>query len=225
MCGRLSIAVSKKDLEKYLYDNFGIEVIKEEIELPKFNVAPSEDLVSLVSDGSKYRVGLIKWGYKTSEEANILINARSETVESLKSFKKSFLERRCIILTDGFFEWERSTSVKTPYRFVLKNRRVFGFAGLWTVFTDKEGNKKYSATILTTKANNLMAGIHDRMPVILDEDKMKIWLDPKIRNSEILKRILVPYSEDEMELYEVSVKVNSPKNKDEEVIKPIKKSI
>jgi putative SOS response-associated peptidase YedK len=221
MCGRLSIAVSKQDLAKYLQDNFDIEVIPEEIELPKFNIAPSEDLVSLVSDGVKYRIGLIKWGFKTFEEGNVLINARSETVESLKSFKKSFLERRCIILTDGFFEWERSTSVKTPYRFVLKNRKVFGFAGFWTMFIDKQ----YTATILTTKANNLMASIHDRMPVILDEDKMKIWLDPKIRNSEILKRVLVPYSEDEMDLYEVSVKVNSPKNKDEEVIRPIKKSI
>ena len=225
MCGRLSIAVSKQDLTKYLKENFDIEVIPEEIELPKFNVAPSEDLVSLVSDGVKYRIGLIKWGFKTFEEGNVLINARSETVESLKTFKKSFLERRCIILTDGFFEWERSTSVKTPYRFVLKNRKVFGFAGLWTMFIDKAGNKQYTATILTTKANNLMASIHDRMPVILDEDKMKIWLDPKIRNSEILKRVLVPYREDEMDLYEVSVKVNSPKNKDEEVIKPIKKSI
>ena len=225
MCGRLSIAVSKQDLAKYLQDNFDIEVIPEEIELPKFNIAPSEDLVSLVSDGVKYRIGLIKWGFKTFEEGNVLINARSETVESLKSFKKSFLERRCIILTDGFFEWERSTSVKTPYRFVLKNRKVFGFAGLWTMFIDKAGIKQYTATILTTKANNLMASIHDRMPVILDEDKMKIWLDPKIRNSEILKRVLVPYSEDEMDLYEVSVKVNSPKNKDEEVIRPIKKSI
>lgn len=225
MCGRLSIAVSKKDLEKYLKENFDIEVIPEEIELPKFNVAPSEDLVSLVSDGLKYRIGLIKWGFKAYEEANILINARSETVESLKTFKKSFLERRCIILSDGFFEWERGSSVKTPYRFVLKKQRVFGFAGLWTVFTDKEGNKQYSATILTTKANNLMATIHDRMPVILDEAKMKIWLDPKIRNSEILKRVLKPYNEDEMDLYEVSVKVNSPKNKDEEVIRPIKKSI
>ncbi|PKK94904.1 MAG: hypothetical protein CVV60_04075 [Tenericutes bacterium HGW-Tenericutes-5] len=225
MCGRLSIAVSKQDLAKYLQDNFDIEVIPEEIELPKFNIAPSEDLVSLVSDGVKYRIGLIKWGFKTFEEGNVLINARSETVESLKSFKKSFLERRCIILTDGFFEWERSTSVKTPYRFVLKNRKVFGFAGFWTMFIDKAGIKQYTATILTTKANNLMASIHDRMPVILDEDKMKIWLDPKIRNSEILKRVLVPYSEDEMDLYEVSVKVNSPKNKDEEVIRPIKKSI
>jgi putative SOS response-associated peptidase YedK len=225
MCGRLSIAVSKQDLTKYLKENFDIEVIPEEIELPKFNVAPSEDLVSLVSDGVKYRIGLIKWGFKTFEEGNVLINARSETVESLKTFKKSFMERRCIILTDGFFEWERSTSVKTPYRFVLKNRKVFGFAGLWTMFIDKAGNKQYTATILTTKANNLMASIHDRMPVILDEDKMKIWLDPKIRNSEILKRVLVPYREDEMDLYEVSVKVNSPKNKDEDIIKPIKKSI
>jgi putative SOS response-associated peptidase YedK len=227
MCGRLSIAVSREDLSKYLNDVYGIEMLPEVIELPKFNVAPSEDLVSVINDGKNYRVGLLKWGFVPEFKADaskIIINARSETIDKLYSFKKSFQERRCIILADGFFEWERSTSTKTPYRFSLKNQKIFAFAGLWSVFTDKDGKKTFTTTIITTKANNLMAEIHDRMPVILTEDKAKLWLDPKVKDSEALKKILIPYDPDEMELYEVSKRVNKASDKSEEVIKPIKKS-
>jgi putative SOS response-associated peptidase YedK len=227
MCGRLSIAVSKKDLKEYLNDFYGIEVLPEEISLPKFNVAPGEDLISLVSDGEKFRVGLLKWGFVPEFKKKLnkpIINARSETVDKLYSFKKSFYERRCVILADGFFEWERSTGTKTPYRFVLKNKRIFAFAGLWTVSIDELNQKVYTTTIITTKANSLMKDIHDRMPVILNEDQVKIWLDPKLKDQEALKKILVPFDSVYMDFYEVSKVVNNASNKSEETIKPIKKS-
>jgi len=227
MCGRLSIAVSKKDLKEYLNDFYGIEVLPEEISLPKFNVAPGEDLISLVSDGEKFRVGLLKWGFVPEFKKKLnkpIINARSETVDKLYSFKKSFYERRCVILADGFFEWERSTGTKTPYRFVLKNKRIFAFAGLWTVSIDELNQKVYTTTIITTKANSLMKDIHDRMPVILNEDQVKIWLDPKLKDQEALKKILVPFDSVYMDFYEVSKVVNNASNKSEETIIPIKKS-
>ena len=227
MCGRLSIAVSKKDLKEYLNDFYGIEVLPEEISLPKFNVAPGEDLISLVSDGEKFRVGLLKWGFVPEFKKKLnkpIINARSETVDKLYSFKKSFYERRCVILADGFFEWERSTGTKTPYRFVLKNKRIFAFAGLWTVSIDELNQKVYTTTIITTKANSLMMDIHDRMPVILSEDQVKIWLDPKLKDQEALKKILVPFDSVYMDFYEVSKVVNNASNKSEDTIKPIKKS-
>lgn len=227
MCGRYSISVSKPELAKYLLENYKIEVLPEAITLPRYNVAPSEDVIALISDGLKYRVGLLKWGYIPSQNQvsdKPLINARSETIDKLYSFKGSFLERRCILLADGFFEWERSTSTKTPYRFALKNRKLFGFAGLWSMVKDKAGNKVYTTTIITTKANDLVSSVHERMPVILTEAKAKIWLDPNLKDSEALKQMLIPYSLDDLELYEVSSKVNSAKCKDEDVIKPIKKS-
>lgn len=227
MCGRLSIAVSKKDLKEYLNDFYGIEVLPEEISLPKFNVAPGEDLISLVSDGEKFRVGLLKWGFVPEFKQKLnkpIINARSETVDKLFSFKKSFYERRCVILADGFFEWERSSGTKTPYRFVLKNKRIFAFAGLWTVSVDELNQKVYTTTIITTKANSLMMDIHDRMPVILNEDQVKIWLDHKLKDQEALKKILVPFDSVYMDFYEVSKVVNNASNKSEETIKPIKKS-
>ena len=211
MCGRYSISVSKPELAKYLLENYKIEVLPEAITLPRYNVAPSEDVIALISDGLKYRVGLLKWGYIPSQNQvsdKPLINARSETIDKLYSFKGSFLERRCILLADGFFEWERSTSTKTPYRFALKNRKLFGFAGLWSMVKDKAGNKVYTTTIITTKANDLVSSVHERMPVILTEAKAKIWLDPNLKDSEALKQMLIPYSLDDLELYEVSSKVN-----------------
>jgi len=227
MCGRLSIAVSRDDLENYLKENYSIEVLPETITLPKYNVAPSEDVISLISDGHNYRVGLLKWGFlpeHAKDDKKPIINARSETVDKLYSFKKSFIERRCIILADGFFEWERSTTTKTPYRFSLKNKKIFGFAGLWSVFIDDSGNKTYTTTIITTKANSLMAEVHDRMPVILNEELAKKWLDPSLKDSEVLKEILSPFEASEMELYEVTSKVNNAKYKEKDTIIPIKKS-
>ena len=227
MCGRYSIAVSRGDLESYLKENFSIALLPETITLPRYNVAPLEDVISLISDGHNYRVGLLKWGFLpeyAKDETKPIINTRSETVDKLYSFKKSFVERRCIILADGFFEWERSTSTKTPYRFILKNRKIFGFAGLWSVFIDKLGNKTYTTTIITTKANNLMAEIHERMPVILNEEEAKKWLDPSLKDTEVLKEILLPYDESEMELFEVTSKVNNAKYKEKDTVIPIKKS-
>jgi putative SOS response-associated peptidase YedK len=227
MCGRYSISVSRPELAEYLKKYYQIEVLPEAINLPRYNIAPSEDVVSLISDGLKYRVGLLKWGFVPEyahDEKKAIINARSETIDKLFSFKKSFQERRCVLIADGFFEWERSTSTKTPYRFALKNRKLFGFAGLWSVFTDESGKKTYTTTIITAKANSLVEGVHDRMPVILDEEKVKIWLDPNIKDQEALKHILLPYEPEKMELYQVSSKVNSAKYKDKDVIEPIKKS-
>ncbi|MFA6648054.1 MAG: SOS response-associated peptidase [Candidatus Izemoplasmatales bacterium] len=227
MCGRLSIAVSKEDLTKYLEQNYDITVLPDSIELPKFNIAPSEELVTLINDGTKYRVGLLKWGFVpeyTKDESKILINARSETVDKLYTFKKSLIERRCLIFADGFFEWSRSTGTKTPYRFVLKKTKVFALAGLWSSFINKQGKRVFTTTIITTKANSLMSEIHDRMPVILDQESAKIWLNPNLKDTDALKKILNPYDSNEMEIYQVSSKVNNPKNKNHEVIDEIKKS-
>ena len=227
MCGRLSIAVSKKDLKEYLNDFYRIEVLPEEIDLPRYNVAPGEDLVSLINDGERFRVGLLKWGFVPEFKRDLnkpIINARSETVDKLFSFKKSFYERRCVILADGFFEWERSSGTKTPYRFVLKNKKIFGFAGLWTVSFNELNQKVYTTTIITTKANSLMKDIHDRMPVILSEDQVKFWLDPNLKDLDALKKILVPFASSSMDFYEVSRVVNNANNKGEDTIRPIKKS-
>lgn len=226
MCGRYGISVTKKELTKYLSENYNIDVIDENIILPRYNIAPGENILSLINDGTNYRVGLLKWGFippwaKDEKIGYKMINARSETITSKPTYKQSFYQRRCIILADGFFEWYRTTSTKTPYYFYLKNRKIFGFAGLYTAFIKKNGEKLFSTTIITCKANSLMEDIHDRMPVILTEKSAKIWLDSDLKDEVVLKKLLQPYNPNEMGLHQVSLRVNKAENDDSDIIKKI----
>ena len=226
MCGRYGISVTKDELRTYLCEHYNIDVLDEAIEVPQYNIAPGENVISLINDGTKYRVGLLKWGFvpEWSKDEKIgykMINARSETLTEKQAFQKSFYQRRCIVLADGFFEWYRTTSTKTPYYFYLKNNAIFGFAGLWTVMQRTDGSKLYSCTIITTEANTLMQDIHDRMPVILSEEQAKQWLDPKLRDTEALKKLLGQYDPSKMGLHQVSSRVNKPENNDPDLIKPI----
>ncbi|MFA7561676.1 MAG: SOS response-associated peptidase [Candidatus Izemoplasmatales bacterium] len=228
MCGRYSLAVGKHDLEKYLLKNYGIELINFEINLPRYNVSPTDKVLSVISDGKYYRVGLLRWGYipdNANDESKFFINTRSETIDKLPSFKKSFFERRCIILADGFFEWDHIGTTKHPFMFTLKDKQIFGFAGIWTKFINKNQEKIYSTSIITTKANKQVGKIHERMPVILSEEQTKVWLNPSLRDSEALKSILNDNNLDDFEMIEVSTLVNSPQNDNEDVIKPIKKPV
>jgi len=226
MCGRYSISVSKAEMLEYLEKNFNIKLLDDKIELPKFNVAPSQDVLSIINDGVKYRVGLLKWGFipeNSKDDKRMIINAKSETIDKLSSFQKSFYQRRCIIIADGFYEWERTTSTKTPYRFALKNKKIFGFAGLWSSFVRVSGEKVYTCAIITTVANDLIKSIHDRMPVILNEEESKIWLNPQITDKQVLKAVLKPYESDELELFQVSSKVNNVSYDEIDCLEQIKK--
>ncbi len=230
MCGRYGISVTREELKEYLLEYYNIQVLEENITLPRYNIAPGQDAISLINDGTKYRVGLLKWGFvpSWSKDEKIgykMINARAETVSQKPAFKKSLIQRRCVIIADGFFEWYRTTSTKTPYYFYLKNNKIFGFAGLWTAYQKNDGTKLYTTTIITTKANSLMKDIHDRMPVILTEESAKLWLDPDLKDLDVLKKILVEYEPEDMELHEVSNRVNKTENDDVEIIQPIKQGI
>ncbi len=227
MCGRYGISVSRDQLKTYLSEHYQIKVLDENIQLPRYNIAPGQDVVSVINDGTKYRVGLLKWGFvpawaKDESIGYKMINARSETLKEKPAFKKSFYQQRCIILADGFFEWYRTTSTKTPYYFYLKDRRIFGFAGLWTAYKRPDGSTLYTCSIITTKANDILKDIHDRMPVILDETTAKQWLDPNLKDHEVLESILKPYDPNEMALHQVSSRVNKAMNDDEDIIKPVK---
>ena len=219
MCGRYGISVTKNELREYLSKNYNIDVLDENIILPRYNITPGQNAISLISDGTKFRIGLLKWGFVPdwSTDENIgyhMINARSETLSTKPSFKKSFKQKRCIIIADGFFEWYRTTSTKTPYYFYLKNRKIFGFAGLWTVKTRSDGSKLYTCTIITTKANTIMDDIHDRMPIILSEKAAKIWMDPNLRDINALNKILKSDEMDDLQFHKVSSRVNKAENDD-----------
>ncbi|MCK4552143.1 MAG: SOS response-associated peptidase [Tenericutes bacterium] len=226
MCGRYGISVTKEELSEYLLKHYNIDVLNENIILPRYNISPGMNVLSLINDGTKFRVGLLKWGFvpEWSKDDSVgykMINARSETLNQKPSFKKSLSQRRCVILADGFFEWYRTTSTKTPYYFYLKNNRIFGFAGLWTTKVRTDGTKLHTCTIITTKANSVMESIHNRMPVILSENSAKVWLDPSLRDILALEQILKSDESNNLQFHQVSSRVNKVENDDIDIIKNV----
>lgn len=224
MCGRYSLYADYSAL----LERFDIEetTFQEEDYEPNYNVAPSQQVVAVINDGSKNRLGLLKWGlippWARDEKIGYkMINARAETAAEKPSFRNAFKKKRCLVVADSFYEWQRSDTGKTPMRIKLKSGEPFAFAALWESWKSPDGKTINSCSILTTKPNELMASIHDRMPVVLTKDAEKIWLDPKVQDPEVLGELLRPFNAEEMEAYEVSEAVNSPKNNGPELIREI----
>ena len=218
MCGRYSLFANKETLaERFdldLFDGFEWQ--------ERYNIAPSQNLFAIVKSGTGNRAGLLKWGLvpswaKDPKIGNKMINARAETVDQKPSFKQLLKRRRCLIVADGFYEWKREGAARQPFRFQMKTKEPFAFAGLWDRW---ESNDEiiHSCTIITTNPNPLVQGIHDRMPVILTKEAEQMWLDRSIEDPAYLKGLLTPYVEDEMERYPISSHVNSPKNDMKEII-------
>ena len=168
-----------------------------------------------------FRWGLIPFWAKDPSIGHKMINARAETVDEKPSFEHSLQRERCLVIADGFYEWKKEGSTKQPYRITLKNKELFGFAGLWDTWNSTTGDIIDSCSIITTTPNDLMASIHDRMPVILSQDSERVWLDQTIVDSCFLKSLLVPYPANLMMAYEVSTLVNSPKNNEPECLLPV----
>jgi putative SOS response-associated peptidase YedK len=186
--------------------------------LPRFNVAPGQ-AVAVVrqkpqSEGRE--LSFVRWGLipAWADDPSIgdrLANARSETAATKPSFRSAFRSRRCLVVADGFYEWQKTNGRKQPYFVGLQSDRPFGLAGLWERW-EKGGEPVESCTILTTDANELMQPIHERMPVILPPDQYDLWLDPRCQDTEKLAKLLRPYASKDMLAYRVSTLVNNPKN-------------
>ncbi|MDS9471766.1 SOS response-associated peptidase [Sporosarcina pasteurii] len=218
MCGRFSMTSPIEQIQLA----FELSNMSELNITPRYNVAPSQQVFSIVSDGENKRGGFLKWGLvpswaKDSRIGYKMINARSETVDTKPSFKNLLKRRRCLIVADGFYEWKNDGGQKQPFRIKMKDDRVFTFAGLWDRW-QKDGETIHSCTIITTEANDVVSGIHDRMPVILPEEKQDIWLNSTVQDSSYLKKLLKPYQPEEMTAFQVSTLVNSPKNDVPEII-------
>jgi len=219
MCGRFTISVSIDDLRTYLKQSYEIDLQDTFFDLPKYNVSPGNDVIAIIYDGKKYRVGLLKWGfipYFAKDEKQIIINAKAETIDQKPSFKKSFETKRCLILADGFYEWARSNVDKTPMRIIKKDHSIFPMAGLYSTYLKEDGTKIHTACIITTDANEIMKPIHERMPVIFDRNQSKMWFLEKELSK--IKSILKPYESNLMEAYPVSKRVNDAKNQDQSLI-------
>ncbi|HYA85585.1 MAG TPA: SOS response-associated peptidase [Nitrospirota bacterium] len=209
MCGRFEIHSAIEIIAKL----FGI--VEWDIDYkPSYNVAPSHDIIIAVEKGQRQLIKS-RWGFLPSWAKDIsdgykMINARAETVAEKPSFKQAFLKQRCLVLADGFFEWKKEGKSKIPYLIRLKSEQPFAMAGLYNRWISPEGEEICTNTIITTESNDLIRPIHDRMPVILPQEKHADWLSNDIVDHSVLVKMLRPYPSDELEMYEVTSNVNSP---------------
>ncbi len=224
MCGRFTLTVDPADLQ----DAFGGFIFPTPF-APRYNIAPSQPVLAIPNDG-KNKADFFLWGLipswsKDPAIANKLINARGETVAEKPSFRGSFKYKRCLIPADGFYEWKAQTGQKskTPYFIHMKDRQPFAFAGLWDEWHSPDGNTLRTCTIITTAPNELMADLHNRMPVILDKQNFGDWLNPMPLRPENLIHLLKPFPADRMSAYPVSTSVNIPGNDRPELIMPLEK--
>lgn len=219
MCGRFTLTDEAVQLQEFFEFEYNEEIT------PRYNISPGQNILTIVSNGIK-RIGQdMKWGLvpnwaKDEKIGYKMINARAETIEEKPSFKHAFQRRRCLILADGFYEWRRTEDGKQPYRFVMKDRKPFAFAGIWETWTKGESSL-ISCTIITTEANDVTRDVHERMPVILPAQTFETWLDPHFQQIRPLKELLDPYPAEEMEKYEVSRLVNSSRNEAKGLISPL----
>lgn len=230
MCGRYTLSQSAEALaEKFQLD----EVPSLE---SQYNVAPTRSVATIVIDQHSHKriLRLLQWGLipswaKDPKIGSKMINARSETVSEKPSFRAAFRHRRCLVLADGFYEWQRgsptgqrrSQEKKQPYYIRMKNEQPFAFAGLWEHWQGPGGSVIDSCTHLTTEPNELVRPLHDRMPVILKPENYELWLDPGIQQPEQLQPLLSPYPSEEMVAFPVSTQVNNPAANAPELVKAV----
>lgn len=225
MCGRFSLSQSKTDLEKRFDVKFYNTNLGDEVTLPNYNVAPTQNMPIITNEDpfffNIYRWGLISPWTKDSRIGTKLINARAESLSETASFKTLIYSRRCLIPMDGFYEWKVNRGHKIPYRIITTNQKIFSVAGLWNGWKNPANQQIiYSFTIITIQANELVETIHSRMPSILYAEEEKLWLDNKLTKLDAMQ-LLQQYPSDQMDIFKVSPRVNSVYSNDIDLLKPV----
>ncbi|PJN88854.1 SOS response-associated peptidase [Bacillus sp. mrc49] len=213
MCGRFTLFTSMEEI----MERFDIQGSFDEDYQFSYNIAPSQSVLSVINDGTRNRLGYLRWGLipfwaKDEKVGYKMINARAETIAEKASFKNAYKKKRCLIIADSFYEWKKTPERKIPMRIKLKDDAPFGMAGLFETWKSLDGTSIHSCSVITTAPNELMTGIHDRMPVILKRGDEKAWLDLSIHDTGYLQQYLKPFDSEQMEAFEVSTDVNSPQN-------------
>ncbi|NJD67799.1 MAG: hypothetical protein C3F12_04465 [Candidatus Methylomirabilota bacterium] len=223
MCGRFTLTTTLDTAALRFKVRTGLE---EADYKPRYNIAPTQAVIVVGDDEQRYltrmRWGLVPSWAKDPAIGNRMINARAETVATKRAFRAALRKRRCLVVADGFYEWQKRDRTKQPFRIVLKNGEPFGFAGLWDTWRSPEGEEVKSCTIITVDANELLRPIHDRMPAILTREAEAVWLDPAIQEPARLLPLLTPYPSDEMECHAVDAWVNNPAHETPACVAPRK---
>lgn len=218
MCGRYSLAVSPEKLAEYY-----MAEVPEAFTGPRYNVAPSQSMPILTNaqpdSFQMARWGLVPFWAKDPSIGNKMINARAETLMEKPAFSRLLERKRCLVPSDGFFEWKKVGKSKRPYRFTLGDGELFSFAGLWDTWKMPDGQEMISYTIITSPPNDLVKEYHDRMAVVLPKEKEPLWLQEDASASE-LENLLQPISPKKMEVYPVPAAMGSPSFECPEAIRP-----
>ena len=221
MCGRFAQITPVGDL-------VNIFEVTDSLPLqPRYNIAPTQDVAVVRAAGHQRQLALLRWGLVPRWAKDLSIgsktfNARSETVHEKPSFKAAFKSRRCLIPASGFYEWDKLGGSRQPYYISRSDGRPMGLAGLWEAWVDHlSGELLESCTILTTSANQTVGRIHDRMPVILEQDDCGLWLDHTEQRTEELTGLFRPAAEEILQMMHVSTYVNKAGHEGAECVAPV----
>jgi len=221
MCGRYVIKAPVSELAT-MFDLMDVPPLT-----PRYNVAPTQMVpaIRLKPETKKRELVMLKWGLipawaKDAAIGSQMIMARADTVAQKPAFESAFQKRRCLMVADGFYEWQKTNGKKQPYFIGLKDQDPFAFAGLWERWKNPEGDAVESCALITTDANDIVRPIHDRMPVILQRRDYETWLDLEIQDTMALQKLLRPYPGEAMMAYPVSSFVNNPRNEASRCVDP-----
>ena len=223
MCGRFTL----KTPEKALVEAFELFEVPE-LE-PRYNIAPSQKVpvVRVSKTAGQRELWMLRWGLipAWADDPSIgsrMINARAETASTKPAFRSAFRHRRCLVVADGFYEWQkRKQRKKQPFYIRMRDERPFAFAGLWECWEAPDRSSIESCTILTTEANELIQPLHSRMPVVLHPSDYSLWVDPDTNDPRLLQPLLCPYLPDQMTAFPVSTQVNNPSNDEPTCVEPL----
>ena len=219
MCGRFVQKLSGEEIARLFAGELFVSEPGE-----RYNVAPTQSVLVVVEHDqhrvvTSHRWGLIPSWAKDPKIGVQMINARAETLAEKPAFRTAFRRQRCIVPADAFYEWQRHGTSKTPYAIVRRDGQPLAFAGLWSAWHKPESDERIlSCTIVTTEANERLASLHERMPVILPEDAWSEWLDPGFQEVGPLQSLLRPYPSELLDAYPVSPRVNSVRNDGPELL-------
>jgi len=216
MCGRFA----QGDLDA-IYSKYKIKLSPDDVK-PRYNIAPGSFVPVIYKEDGNIKFDKMKWGFSPSwdkEGKFKIINSGSETSSQKPIFKQAFTKRRCIIPATAYYEWKKTQNGKIPFAFIPKNN-VFPLAG---IYEKNDDQNLYTFAILTTFPNELNKLVHDRMPLILEEDEEKIWLDEKINDINMLETLFNAFPSDKMTTHQISKLVNNPINDSPDILKPDEK--
>ena len=219
MCGRYTLSAKPSAIAK----RYGLDRVPESLK-PNYNAAPTQTMPVIVAgkNGDK-QLEMMRWGIHRQLGKDLvkeLINTRAD--KAFGGFwKRTVLNRRCLIPADGFYEWKKVQDGKTPFFIHPKAMEIYSFAGIWDTWKNEDGQEINTYSIMTTEPNKEMRAVHNRMPVILHQEDEASWIEPSNDDPERLGQLLLPFEDNGLEIYEVSRAVNSPSHNDSSLLKPV----